>query len=101
MPQGGVQGRELSRAAIHNTSGSFSDALAMPWGTVRPQGGGGKGSWNKVLCRGKRDHNLFSEAKLKQKDSSWLQTVCEHSGETQELITPLRHVPTKQNGDHI
>jgi len=65
---------------------------------VRPRGGGGKGSWNEVLCGGKKDHSLFSDAQLIQKDNSWLQPVCGHHGETHDVVTPPRHVPMKQVG---
>lgn len=46
----------------------------------------------------RRDHNHFSETKLKQKDSSWLQPVYGQHGEIQDLVNPPRHVSTKKLG---
>lgn len=40
----------------------------------------------------------FSLNPALKKDSSCLQPVCGHRGETQALITPPRHVPAEQVG---
>lgn len=75
VPQGGVQGRELSRAAIHNTSGSFSDAM----GHSQASGWWGQGKLEQgPLQREERSQPfLWSQIKTKGQflatDSLWAQ----------------------------